>query len=85
MFNDGTKRICTLCGIDRTMVKPNGGGISQINDRRGDALGLFGECCYRAVLKAVDRSPRAYQWDERFHTREGARTVILQWARESKA
>ena len=52
------KRICSLCGIDRT---PLSGGLGIVNDRRGVCLGLFGECCYRAVQDAVDESPRAYR------------------------
>lgn len=51
------KRVCSLCGTDRT---PLVGGIYPFNDRRGNCLGLFGDCCYGAVLKAVDESPRSY-------------------------
>jgi hypothetical protein len=54
------KRICSLCGVDRTNKK-GWGGIMPVNDRRGESLGLFGECCYRAVLQAVDESPRQYK------------------------
>jgi len=52
------KRICSLCGTDRT---PLAGGLNLVNDRRGDGLELFGECCYTAVMTAVDESPRAYR------------------------
>lgn len=54
------KRICSLCGVDRT---PLIGGIYQVNDRRGEALGLFGNCCDAAVLQAVNESPRRYGSD----------------------
>jgi len=54
---DTTKRTCSLCGTDRT---PLTGGIYPVNDRRGDCLGLFGECCYKAVNDAVLQSQRRY-------------------------
>ena len=72
------KRICALCGVDRT---PLVGGIYPVNDRRGACLGLFGECCYRAVLQAVDESPRAYRWYGNLTT-EQIHTKILTRAKE---
>lgn len=57
MKNDGVKRICSLCGEDQT---PKNRGITQINDRRGQSLGLFGLCCSRAILQAVEESPNPY-------------------------
>lgn len=53
------KRICALCGVNRTPL--NKGGIYQFNDRRGTPLGLFGECCYGAIIEAVHESPRSYR------------------------
>jgi len=53
---DTTKRICQLCGSERT----GNGGISVMADRRGIPLGLFGSCCYGAIRKAIDESPRRY-------------------------
>lgn len=75
---DTTKRICALCNIDRTPLK---GGIYPINDRRGECLGLFGECCCGAVLHAVDESPRAYRWYGDLSTKQ-IHTKILTRARE---
>ena len=54
------KRICALCGTDRTPHTP--GGIYQVNDRRGVGLGLFGECCCYAVNQAVNESPKCYRY-----------------------
>jgi len=56
------KRICSLCGMNRTPFTP--GGIYQVNDRRGNPLGLFGACCCNAVNQAVLESPQAYREEE---------------------
>lgn len=79
-MND-VKRICSLCGIDRTPLK---GGISPVNDRRGESLGLFGECCWQAVNQAVDESPRAYS-DYGMLSTEKIHQQILDRARQIKA
>ena len=68
------KRICQLCGVDRT---PLIGGIYLEKDRRGEPLGLFGQCCCSAVYQAVRESPRAYQQ----HGRE-IRAEIMRRAKE---
>ena len=75
LAGDTLKRICSLCGVDRT---PLGGGLSQINDRRGEGVGLFGQCCSLAVLTAIRDSPRAYGK----LSRAEARTFILTRAKQ---
>ena len=61
------KRECSLCGVDQTPLK---GGISRINDRRGECLGLFGFCCIRAVYQAMTESPSRYGAMSRAEARE---------------
>jgi bacterioferritin-associated ferredoxin len=57
-MSENVKRICSLCGVDRTPLLD---GIQPVHNRRGECLGLFGLCCYQAVLKAVDLTPRSYR------------------------
>lgn len=74
------ERICRLCGVDRT---PLSGGLNIVNDRRGQCLGLFGECCYQAVMQAVDESPRAYRWyPAHLQSNDAIREHLLARARE---
>jgi hypothetical protein len=67
------ERTCDLCGTDRT---PLSGGIYPINDRRGDCLGLFGDCCASSVLDAVLKTPKAY----REASREEIKSMVFQMA-----
>jgi len=57
MKYDGVKRVCGLCGSDRTLM---GEGIQDVADRRGESLGLFGDCCYGAMMRAVGMTPSVY-------------------------
>ena len=51
------KRICTMCGSDRTQA---GEGIAEVRDFRGRAFALVGSCCADEVNRMLQKLCNKY-------------------------
>lgn len=51
------KRICDLCGSDRTQ---HGEGISLVKDWRGNGIGLVGACCWAEATRMLNKLANKY-------------------------